>query len=141
MADTQWLTQAQYDLLASELKERVEVKRVEIARLIDAARQEGDLRENGGYHAARNEQSMNETRIQVLQEMLEHAEVGDTPADDGIVVRGATAEQIGDAAHAAGLRLHQLATHEATLEEAFLEATGLSEEFRGTHRPDEGGQR
>ena len=83
MADTQWLTQAQYDLLASELKERVEVKRVEIARLIDAARQEGDLRENGGYHAARNEQSMNETRIQALQEMLEHAEVGDTPADDG----------------------------------------------------------
>jgi len=48
MADTQWLTQAQYDLLANELKERVEVKRVEIARLIDAARQEGDLRENGG---------------------------------------------------------------------------------------------
>ena len=38
MADTQWLTQAQYDLLANELKERVEVKRVEIARLIDAAR-------------------------------------------------------------------------------------------------------
>ena len=36
MADTQWLTQAQYDLLANELKERVEVKRVEIARLIDA---------------------------------------------------------------------------------------------------------
>ena len=62
MADTQWLTQAQYDLLASELKERIEVKRVEIARLIDAARQEGDLRENGGYHAARNEQSMNEHR-------------------------------------------------------------------------------
>ena len=88
MADTQWLTQAQYDLLANELKERVEVKRVEIARLIDAARQEGDLRENGGYHAARNEQSMNETRIQALQDMLEHAEVGETPADDGIVEPG-----------------------------------------------------
>lgn len=88
MADTQWLTQAQYDLLANELKERIEVKRPEIARLIDAARQEGDLRENGGYHAARNEQSMNETRIQALQEMLEHAEVGETPADDGIVEPG-----------------------------------------------------
>lgn len=88
MADTQWLTQAQYDLLANELKERVEVKRVEIARLIDAARQEGDLRENGGYHAARNEQSMNETRIQALQDMLQHAEVGETPADDGIVEPG-----------------------------------------------------
>ena len=73
MADTQWLTQAQYDLLANELKERVEVKRVEIARLIDAAR---------------NEQSMNETRIQALQDMLEHAEVGETPADDGIVEPG-----------------------------------------------------
>ncbi|WP_276670400.1 transcription elongation factor GreA [Schaalia cardiffensis] len=88
MADTQWLTQAQYDLLKEELRERIEVKRPEIAKLIDAARQEGDLRENGGYHAARNEQSMNETRIQTLQEMLEHAEVGETPADDGVVEPG-----------------------------------------------------
>ncbi|WP_022867646.1 transcription elongation factor GreA [Schaalia vaccimaxillae] len=88
MADTQWLTQAQYDLLNDELTERVEVKRPEIARLIDNARQEGDLRENGGYHAARNEQSMNETRIQALQEMLAHAQIGETPADDGIVEPG-----------------------------------------------------
>nr|MCW2727783.1 export transporter ATP-binding protein [Aeromicrobium sp.] len=51
---------------------------------------------------------------------------------DALVVRGATAEQIGDAAHAAGARIHQLTTRQATLEEAFLEATGMSEEFRGT---------
>jgi ABC-2 type transport system ATP-binding protein len=63
-----------------------------------------------------------------------------TADDDAVVVRGATAEQIGDAAHAAGARLHQLATREATLEEAFLEATGLSQEFRGTHDQGEGGQ-
>jgi len=88
MADTQWLTQAQYDLLANELKERVEVKRAEPPPPPAPPRQEGDLRENGGYHAARNEQSMNETRIQALQEMLEHAEVGETPADDGIVEPG-----------------------------------------------------
>lgn len=88
MADTQWLTQAQYDLLKAELTDRVEIKRPEIARLIDAARQEGDLRENGGYHAARNEQSLNETRIQALQDMLENAEVGETPPDDGIVEPG-----------------------------------------------------
>jgi ABC-2 type transport system ATP-binding protein len=51
--------------------------------------------------------------------------------DHGVlVVSGATAEQIGDAAHAAGARLHQLVTRQATLEEAFLEATDLSEEFR-----------
>lgn len=48
-----------------------------------------------------------------------------------LVVGGVTAEQIGDAAHAAGARLHQLVTHQATLEEAFLEATGMSAEFRG----------
>lgn len=48
-----------------------------------------------------------------------------------LVVTGATAEQVGDAAHAVGARLHQLVTRQATLEEAFLEATGLSEEFRG----------
>ena len=60
---------------------------------------------------------------------------------DSVVVRGATAEQIGDAAQAAGARLHQLTTREATLEEAFLEATGLSEEFRGSHTTNDGGQR
>jgi len=53
--------------------------------------------------------------------------------EDGVlIVTGATAEQIGDAAQAAGARLHQLVTRQATLEEAFLEATGLSEEFRAT---------
>ena len=88
MADTQWMTQAQYDKLQAELTDRVEVRRPEIARLIDAARQEGDLRENGGFHAARNEQSLNETRIQALEEMLRNAEVGETPADDGIVEPG-----------------------------------------------------
>ena len=92
MADTQWLTQAQYDLLAYELKERIEVKRVEIARLIDAARQEGDLRENGGYHAARDEQAKNEARIKQLKHLLETAHIGDTPADDGVVEHGMVIE-------------------------------------------------
>lgn len=85
---TQWLTQAQFDALTSELEERIHVKRPHIARLIDAARQEGDLKENGGYHAARNEQSLNETRIKALEEILRNAEVGATPADDGIVEPG-----------------------------------------------------
>ena len=88
MADTQWLTQAQYDALQAELTERIEVKRPHITKLIDAARQEGDLKENGGYHAARNEQSLNETRIQTLEQMLKNAEVGETPADDGVVEPG-----------------------------------------------------
>lgn len=88
MADTKWLTQAQYDSIKSELRDRVEQKRPQIARLIEAARQEGDLKENGGYQAAREEQSMNETRILQLEDILKHSEVGETPKDDGVVEPG-----------------------------------------------------
>jgi Transcription elongation factor len=88
MAETKWLTQAQYDTLSAELEERTTKRRPEIAHLIDAARQEGDLRENGGYHAARNEQSMNETRILALEDLLKNSEVGETPANDGVVEPG-----------------------------------------------------
>ncbi|MET1038811.1 MAG: ATP-binding cassette domain-containing protein [Aeromicrobium sp.] len=70
--------------------------------------------------------------LAVLGPALEALGATATGQGDSIVVRGATAEQIGDAAHAAGARVHQLVTRQATLEEAFLEATGLSEEFRGT---------
>ncbi len=88
MTEKTWLTQSQYDALSSELDERSNVRRPEIARLIDAARREGDLSENGGYQAAREEQSMNETRILQLEDLLRGAEVGETPADDGIVEPG-----------------------------------------------------
>lgn len=88
MSDKTWLTQAQYDALVAELKERTEVRRPRIVREIDEARQEGDLKENGGYHAAREEQGLNETRILQLEEMLASAEVGDTPPDDGVVEPG-----------------------------------------------------
>ena len=53
---------------------------------------------------------------------------GDNPK---FVVTGVTAEQIGDAARDANARIHQLVTIQATLEEAFLDVTGLSEEFKG----------
>ena len=59
-----------------------------------------------------------------------------TEEGDVLVVSGLTAAQIGDAAHTNGVRLHQLATRQATLEEAFLAATGRSEEFRGTSGED-----
>lgn len=88
MADSKWLTQAQFDALQAELRDRVDVRRPHIARLIEAARQEGDLKENGGYQAAREEQSMNETRIIQLEEILKSSEVGETPDDDGVVEPG-----------------------------------------------------
>ena len=98
MAEKTWLTQSQFDALSGELEERTKVRRPEIARLIDAARQEGDLSENGGYQAAREEQSMNETRILQLEDLLRNAEVGETPEDDGVVEPGmvVVAEIAGD---------------------------------------------
>lgn len=58
---------------------------------------------------------------------------GDTVTGDEaeLTITGVTAEQIGDAAHQVQARIHQLVTKDATLEEAFLDVTGMSEEFKG----------
>jgi transcription elongation factor GreA len=72
--------------------------RSEIISRISAAREEGDLKENGGYHAAREEQGKAEARIRQLEDMLRRAEVGETPADDGVVEPGmkVTTRFVGD---------------------------------------------
>ena len=64
--DEIWLTQDAYDRLQAELAERSGPIRAEIAQKIGAAREEGDLKENGGYHAAREEQGKNEARVRQL---------------------------------------------------------------------------
>ncbi|TDQ55023.1 ABC-2 type transport system ATP-binding protein [Actinorugispora endophytica] len=46
------------------------------------------------------------------------------PGDGGLLVYGATPEEVGDAAHAAGARVHALHREEASLEQAYLELTG-----------------
>ena len=48
-----WLTQEAADRLAAELAELEGPRRAEIVKKIEAARAEGDLKENGGYHAAK----------------------------------------------------------------------------------------
>lgn len=77
-----WLAPATYDRLQAELEEMTTVKRQEIAQKIEAARSEGDLRENGGYQAAREEQSKMEGRIIELTNLLENAHVSEPPASD-----------------------------------------------------------
>jgi transcription elongation factor GreA len=84
------LTQEAYERLTAELKHLKGPARVEISRRIAEARDEGDLRENGGYHAAREEQSKSEARILQLQDMLTRARVGETPANTGVVEAGMT---------------------------------------------------
>ncbi|MGJ9413029.1 transcription elongation factor GreA [Aeromicrobium sp. CF4.19] len=86
--DTIWVTQEAYDRLAEELEHLKGDVRADITAKIAAARDEGDLKENGGYHAAREEQGKIEGRIRQLEDMLRRAEVGDKPADDGLVEAG-----------------------------------------------------
>ena len=82
-----WLTQEAHDRLQHELDELVAHRPV-IAAEINARREEGDLKENGGYHAARDEQAKQEARIRHLQEILRSAQVGVPPADNGVVEPG-----------------------------------------------------
>jgi transcription elongation factor GreA len=85
---TIWLTQDAHDKLQAELENLKGPVRQEIIARISSSRDEGDLKENGGYHAAKDEQGKVEARIRQLEDMLRRAEVGDTPADDGIVEPG-----------------------------------------------------
>src|ERR1700712_5977940 len=85
-----WLTQEAFDRRSAELEQLSNEGRLEIAKKIEAAREEGDLRENGGYHAAKEEQGKNEGRVLQLQAILENARVGDPPRTDGVVGPGMT---------------------------------------------------
>lgn len=95
--DVTWLTQEAHDRLQAELAHLTGEGRTDITDRIAAARDEGDLKENGGYHAAREEQAKNEARIRELTEKLRSVRIG-TPPDDGVVEQGmvVTAEVAGD---------------------------------------------
>ncbi|WP_462418155.1 transcription elongation factor GreA [Kytococcus sp. Marseille-QA3725] len=97
--ETSYLTRAAFDRLSAELEQLKGEGRRDIAYRIEEARSEGDLKENGGYHAAKEEQGKMEARIHQLTTLLENAEVGEEPpADDGVVEPGmvVTIEMFGD---------------------------------------------
>ena len=71
-----WLTQEAFNRLSEELADREGPRRQEITKRIEAAREEGDLKENGGYHAAREEQGKNEARVRQLRQLLENSQIG-----------------------------------------------------------------
>ena len=100
MAESQetWLTQDAYDRLQAELEELSGPARREIAARIEEAREEGDLKENGGYHAAKEEQGKIEARIRDLEELLKNATVAEAPKSHGVVEVGTviTAKVLGD---------------------------------------------
>jgi transcription elongation factor GreA len=86
--DVTWLTQEAYTKLKDELEYLSGPARAEITVKIAAAREEGDLRENGGYHAAKEEQGKQELRIRQLTQLLEKAKVGEAPATAGVAAPG-----------------------------------------------------
>jgi transcription elongation factor GreA len=83
-----WLTQEAYQKLSDELDHLSGPGRAKVTAKIAQARDEGDLRENGGYHAAREEQGQQEARIRQLADMLRRAQVGEAPANADEVAPG-----------------------------------------------------
>lgn len=72
------LTQKGANKLRAELEHLKSVKRPQIIEAIAEARAHGDLRENAEYHAAREQQSFTEGRINELENTLANAEIIDT---------------------------------------------------------------
>ena len=75
MAETNFLTQEGYEKLKKELVYLRTVRRPEVAEHIRIAKEDGDLSENAGYDAAKNEQSFVEGRIMTLEAILKTAQI------------------------------------------------------------------
>ncbi|MEO9139730.1 MAG: transcription elongation factor GreA [Jatrophihabitans sp.] len=86
-ANVTFLSQDAYDRLSGELEGLI-ANRKAMAQEINDRREEGDLKENGGYHAAREEQGKQEGRIVQLQTLLRTAKVGEAPVSDGVAGPG-----------------------------------------------------
>jgi transcription elongation factor GreA len=84
MGDSTKLSPQAHQRLTEELAERTGPVRRQISELIERAREMGDLKENGDYHAAKNEQGLNEARVRQLEAMLKHA----------VIVESTTAERV-----------------------------------------------
>ena len=84
---TTWLTQDSYDRLKKELDD-LKANRPVLAAEINERREEGDLKENGGYHAAREQQGQEEARIAYLEELLDKATIGEAPSESGVALVG-----------------------------------------------------
>jgi transcription elongation factor GreA len=84
-----FLTKAGLEKLKAELKALIEVKRPEVAKRIQVARENGDISENAEYDAARQEQSTVEGKIAELEDIIRNAQVSDAKIDKSTVSLGA----------------------------------------------------
>ncbi|WP_405375441.1 MULTISPECIES: transcription elongation factor GreA [unclassified Microbacterium] len=130
MSTETFLTQEAYDRLAAELEELSTTGREEIAKRIESAREEGDLKENGGYHAAKDEQGKQEARIRTLQQLLKTAKVSTAPESDGTVQSGTVVTAI----VAGGEEVFLLGNREIAVDselDVYSEASPLGEAILG----------
>ena len=86
MTNQTWLTEEAAARLRAEFEDLEGPRFADIVKKIEAARAEGDLKENGGYHAAREEQGKIVGRIRQLKHMLENAHIGTPPESESGVV-------------------------------------------------------
>jgi transcription elongation factor GreA len=82
--DATKLSPQAHQRLTDELAERSGPTRRHISELIERARELGDLSENGDYHAAKNEQGLNEARVRQIEAILKHAIVVEATAGDKV---------------------------------------------------------
>jgi len=90
---TQKFSRAAYERLKAEHDDLTTRGRIEVAEKIERAREEGDLSENAGYHAAKDEQGHMEGRIRQLEHMLEDAEIIDDQFVYTVLYDGDSPEQ------------------------------------------------
>ena len=81
-----------FEKLKKELKDLKEIKRPKIVAAIAEARSHGDLKENAEYHAAKEQQSLNEGRIQQIEDIIARANIIDVTKinNDGKIIFGST---------------------------------------------------
>jgi transcription elongation factor GreA len=81
------LSKSTFDRIKAEFDDLTTRGRIEVAYKIERARELGDLKENGDYHAAKDEQGHMEGRIRQIESILEDSEVVSAPTD-GVVGLG-----------------------------------------------------
>lgn len=90
MNESHPMSAAAYAELEAEIHKLETVDRLEIAEKISVAREDGDLKENAEYHAAKNDQSFLETRILQLRDQLQNATIVETDNSTSEVGFGST---------------------------------------------------
>ncbi len=90
MSDEVQMSQAAYDELNAEIEKLETVDRPAIAEKISVAREDGDLKENAEYHAAKNDQSFLETRILQLREQRQNAVIVESTGQETEIGFGST---------------------------------------------------